>query len=76
MEGGAVNGSKMTLNSANFLFKYRVEESSIEFSDSCWSGCNIHGFLATSKNHLKYTWMIKHLGVDHLTSEGGLGDLV
>ena len=69
MKSGAVNGSKMTFDSTHFFFKYSVEESGIEFADSCGSGCYIHRLLATSQHHLHPT-KIKQFAIYFLPASG------
>ena len=53
MKSRRIYWTKMTFYSAEFFFKYQMEEPSVKFSYTSWCGCYIHSLLAASKHHLK-----------------------
>lgn len=54
VEGQRVDRTEMALDAAKFFFKYQMEETSIEFTDTRRSRCHVHGVLTTSQHHLAF----------------------
>lgn len=62
-----IEGTKVTSHAANFVFENLVVETSLEFTLAGGGGCDISGFLSTTKNDKVFD------GGDGGSVEGGVG---
>ncbi len=46
----------MAFNSSEFFFKNQVEKSRLKFSLTCGGGCDLHGFLTSTKTDMLQIW--------------------
>ena len=50
-----VDGAEVTLDAAELLLEDEVVETRVELADLGRGGCDLHGILATTQNHLEET---------------------
>lgn len=53
MKSNWVDGTEMSLDTANFFFKDHVVESGIKLANTSARSCDIHGLLTTTKHNLQ-----------------------
>ena len=52
-EGEGVDGAEVTLDAAELLLEDEVVETRVELADLGRGGCDLHGVLASTQNHLE-----------------------